>query len=174
MQINKLGLKIYVCANVVLEHFSEGLYSPEFLEGLKTFTTKWRNNLPYHVQGAQMTEYEKQECRGIEGLKRRIESDRLVRLINENQRKAQGNAAISLPVDAEQLIEDSFYRYAKAKIKFAKTNKEARQALRVYLNKGFKKHSKSLIRKYVYYRFIHCKKNQVIPVDSLNPQANNI
>lgn len=171
MQVNIMGLKIYLCADILLEHFSEGLYSQDFKKGLETFTEKWHDYLPYSIYG-KIEQSEEEESKGVDRLTRRIEDDQLVRQIwSYYESKAKGEATASLPIEAEKLIENSFYRYVKDKIKYSQTNREARLALRLYLDKGLKKHSKSLIWKYIFYRFIHSKKNQVIHFQSLNPQA---
>lgn len=173
MQVNKLGLEIYLCANILVEHFSEGLYSDEYLKGLQSFLKKWQKDIPYSLQNRKTDSDVENE--NLKNLNRRIENDRLVRMISDYYiAKSKGQTLMSLPVEAEYLIEDSFYRYAKAKIKYAQTNQEARKAIHVYKEKGYKKRFYSLIRKYLFYRFFHIKNNQVLHIQSLNPQSTEI
>lgn len=46
MQINQIGLNIYLCRNVILEHKSFGSFSKEFVASFKVFLNKWKNSLP--------------------------------------------------------------------------------------------------------------------------------
>ena len=172
MQVNQLGLKILLCTNILIEHFSVGLYSQDFLKGLQTFTEKWKDSLPYSYDDRFLESSAVKEKLAAKRLARRIEDDKLVSAIsNYYQMKAKGKNVEPLPKDAERLIEDSYYRYTKEGIKYAQTNREGRRVLRLYLDKGFKTHSKTLIMKYLYYRFGHRKKNQIVHVKSLNPEV---
>lgn len=46
MQINKIGLNVYVCYDVLFEHKSNGFFTIEFENSLKDFFKKWKKDLP--------------------------------------------------------------------------------------------------------------------------------
>jgi len=153
MQVNKVGLNIYICADIVLEHFSEGIYTSEFQQGLEDFLKKWKNDLPLSVKKINADTFQKINNDSEQKLIERLERDRLINSIRAYY--ASRDNTQKLPQEATMLIESSMVQYVKAKIKFSKTNKEAWEALKLYLNMPKPSHAWNLRWKYIYYRFIN-------------------
>lgn len=177
MQVNRLGLDIYICSNIIVEHFSEGLYSEDFLVGLNAFLNKWYAYLPF-VTTRQNNVLESSEDvdDAIKSMEMRIQKDKIIREIKYFfVVKDKKEKSIMLSPEAISVIEDSLFQYAKAKIKFSGANSEALKALMLYMHQSYHMRSKSLLWKYIYYRFINKKgQKRIIHVQSLNPQANSI
>ncbi len=167
MQVNMAGLDIYICADIVLEHFSEGMYTPEFQQGLADFLKKWKDHLPLSVENVHTDTFKEINNDAELRLAARLERDRLIKIIRTYY--ANGANMKKLPQEAMTLIEASMVQYVKAKIKFSKTNKEAWEALRRYLDMPKHSHAWNLRWKYFYYRFINRRHiKNIVSVQSLN------
>ena len=77
MQINKLGLGIFVTYDILLEHKSMGSFSDRYLANLKIFHNKWKKDLPM-VKGMNMPKDEIDSAieRAKSSFNRRIKEDK--------------------------------------------------------------------------------------------------
>ena len=154
MQVNNAKKDVYVCSDIVLEHFSEGLYTQEFEDSLRKFQEKWKTILPYSVEKIDKLKIKEKEFEAEKKLAERIEKDRLIMSIRDFYEVSEkGKFVKSLSVEAERLMEQSLLEYIKTEIKYSETNKEAYNALCLCFK--YKMKVCSMIVKYLYYRFLN-------------------
>lgn len=64
MQIHRLGLKIEIFWDILLEHKSVGNFSKQFVEARQRWFEKWENDLPV-IRGIDMTQEDIEICQNI-------------------------------------------------------------------------------------------------------------
>ena len=154
MQVNYAKKNVYICSDIVMEHFSEGLYTQEFEESLKKFLEKWRTILPYSVEEIYTSQAIEKELEAERKLAERIEKDRLIMSIRDFYDETEkGKFVKPLSKEAERLIKWSLYQYVKTEIKYSETNREAYAALCLCFK--YKIKVCDMIMKYLYYRFFN-------------------
>ncbi|MCH5307593.1 MAG: glycosyltransferase [Prevotella sp.] len=156
MQVNKTGKHIYICSNIIIEHFSKGIYTFDFKDGLSKFLRKWKDDLPYSIIDINEYDLRKLNKQAETKLEKRIKQDGLTTMIKKYFTDIHsGCVPPQLPKEAEQLIEASMYQFVKAKIKFSATNDEAFSAVKTYIYMQKKSHAWRIIWKYLYYRVLN-------------------
>lgn len=163
MQLNKSGFRIYICSDIVIEHFSEGNYTVEFHKALDAFLKKWEKELPFSVEKINPFLWGETEKRAEGKLENRIEKDKIRAQIVKAYAKNNGLGYMPLlPKGAEKIIEESVYNFTKDTIKYAATNKEAHNSLAIYKKMEYKPRMWKLMMKFCYYRFINKKHSMKI------------
>ena len=172
MQVNKSGYLIHICSNIIIEHFSEGVYTETFKESLALFIKKWQKDLPCCVEKIDAVSWQEGEREAAGKLEERIKQDAVItQIIGIYAQNKNAKQAPSLSKEAETLIESSVYQFAKDSIKYAASYKEAWKALALYKNLQCHPRLRKLIRKFLYYRFLHTNSHRHIKhIQSLRPQ----
>lgn len=153
MQVNRLGKKLYVCDDVILEHFSEGTFSESFSTGLDDFLGKWESELPL-VRGIEtpLTDevMETQACIAESHLIGRLKSD--ITMIEYRKREADGTLGL---MESEKLkvVWRREYIYIKKAIKFSVPLGQVWKLIMSYPWK-YRKFKLKLMYKLIYYRII--------------------
>lgn len=150
MQINKVGLRCCVCADIVMEHISPGTYSQQYVDNRKLFDEKWQKDLPC-VRGIRLTDRELQEHLDAseKALQRQISNDAVV--IELSRKVADYD---SLTDRERSVIEQSLWKYAKRHIVHSPTNGGAWKAVEHYLGSRYATRRMTLVFKFVYHRYI--------------------
>ncbi len=154
MQVNTLGLKLCVCDDIILEHFSEGTFTESFNEGLDHFLKKWGSLLPM-VRGCETeiseAEMRKETEQALSGYKDRLAHDCM--LLSCKKALKEGDLK-SLSKEKRKFIYRQEYVFVKKAIKSSAPFFDAWRALHNYPWKKPKLKWK-LIYKMFYYRILH-------------------
>ena len=147
MQINKLGGEIYICDNILFEHFSEGNFSADFYNSLLKFQQKWQKYLPVIV-GNDITieNLNAQGDHAEEMLLERIKRDAMIPLIRKRGVVTQAE---------KQMAADSEYAYAKKVVKYNKPFSSVISYLKQYIKDDITIKKKKIIWKFFVYRILH-------------------
>lgn len=169
MQLNKCGGHIYICSDIIIEHFSEGIYTVDFQESLDAFLKKWEKDLPFSVEEVDPLLWRDAENCAEGKLEDRIEKDKMkaqiIKIYAQNDKLEYMHL---LPQGAEQIIEESVYNFTKDTIKYAATNKKAYKSLTIYNGQRYKPRMWKLMWKFVYYRFVNrSKSRKIVQINSL-------
>lgn len=119
MQINAMGLGVFVTNDVLLEHRSEGTFSRGFTDALQVFFNKWRNDLPI-IRGAVVSDEQIQHIltRTAPYFEERLHHDAIVielrRLFAD---KRQGKAVRPYTEEERSIMDRSFYQHVKCCMK---------------------------------------------------------
>ena len=155
MQVNKLGKNLYVVTDILLEHKSEGYFSPEFEQGMTTFDNKWADFLPV-VRGATFSKEEIYDnCKDSPNrYAQRVKYD----LMYMNIRKLYSQRSEGMTVrdftDEEMLfIKQSMFRYVKSTIKNKRIPLfEVFRVVKKQLRNPLLDHKDKLFWKFIWYR----------------------
>lgn len=153
MQVNHLGKKLYVCDDVILEHFSEGTFSESFSTGLDGFLRKWASVLPL-VLGAEspLTDevMEHQTCIAENNLRQRLKSD--IIMTEYRSREVEGTLDTMEPEKLD-VVWHREYVYIKKAIKFSIPLGQAWRLIMSYPWR-YRKWKIKLMYKIIYYRLL--------------------
>ena len=156
-QIHHIGKGVYLTTDVLLEHFSEGCFTDEYLEGLQAFLHKWKDSLPL-IRGIVPSpeELEEAEKWGEKVFRERLARDNRVAAIRKNYAaKAQGKPYREFTKEEKRLIEESAYEYRRRCIKDkALSNKECWKCIREYLAIPWAHGKMNILHKFLWHRLI--------------------
>lgn len=165
MQVLQAGMKLYLCDDILLEHFSEGNYSTGFLTSLQKFQKKWKDKLPVIVGSSVSVESLKQEgVKAIEALNDRIERDANVVAIRRYwDNNVMGIEGGTLTEAQKSIIAFSEFFYMKTAIKFHPSGSIVRKMLCEYMKDELVEHKTLILWKFFLYRVLHLnyKKNNI-------------
>lgn len=159
MQVLKAGGQLFVCDDIILEHFSEGNYSTGFLDSLKIFHEKWKDSLPVIVEGNTT----KQQLAAIgskaeQKLMERISRDADVVAIRKYwQAESNGTQCVPLTNKQLELIEKTEFFHVKAAIKFHPSGDVVKKLLYEYISNPMMHHKTMMLWKYFIYRILGIK-----------------
>ncbi len=147
MQVNKIGGDIYICDDILFEHFSEGNFSTDFYTSLLKFQKKWKMCLPVIV-GENITKEDLnvQSKYAEEMLLARIKRDGMIPLIRRRGVVTQ---------DERKMIANAEYAYAKSVIKYKKPYGSVLSYLTQYIKDEVTIRKKKIIWKFFIYRILH-------------------
>lgn len=155
MQIHKLGKKVMICPDVLLEHLSVGSYTPAFVTGLSAFHAKWKDYLPV-IKTITLTDeqIEALHQRGESRLKEYIILDGvkngLKQLFSE---KAKGLPIRPFTDKEKSVMKKSKYTYCKATIKNRNLSfSEVYRSVRPYLMDHYCPNKHKIVLKFIWYR----------------------
>lgn len=155
MQVNQKGGGIYVVSDIVLEHFSLGVFSEGYLEGVVKFLAKWNDKLPCYVEGIKIENCQERLKKFKTSYERMLRMDaHTIRLRKYFAAKKLGESVEPLSKEEKKALCELEFRYAKNAIKYAKSDDEAQKSFDVFPNLPlFGKCSKfQLLVKYFFYR----------------------
>lgn len=147
MQINRIGGRIYVCDDILFEHFSEGNFSADFYTSLLKFQQKWQRYLPVIV-GCNLTteKLNEQGQHAEEMLLERIKRDGLIPLIRKRGVVTQTES---------KMVADAEYAYAKNVVKYKKPLSGVISYLAQYIKDDVTIRKKKILWKFFAYRILH-------------------
>ncbi len=147
MQVNKIGGSIYVCDDILFEHFSEGNFSADFYTSLMKFQQKWQKYLPVIV-GCDLTteKLNEQGQRAEEMLLERIKRDGMIPLIRKRGAVSQAE---------RKMVADAEYAYAKKVVKYKKPLSGVVSYLTQYIKDDVTIRKKKILWKFIAYRILH-------------------
>ncbi len=157
MQVNELGYGVFITQDILIEHYSEGTFSPEYAESYKTFARKWKHRLPLII-GTTYTqdEIETYIKRGFQEYDKRLARDMKVtalrRLLAD---QAQGKATRDLTVEEIRFMDEEAYQFRRHCIKDKQVpSAQVKAQIREYFAMPYAKKKVKLIYKYFWYRFL--------------------
>ena len=157
MQINALGLGVFVTYDVLLEHKSEGVFSENYRESLAAFKKKWETSLPF-MKGAIVSNDKIMNAmeKARPYFENRLSHDALVISIrNISALKASGKPCRAYTADEKELIDESMFRYRKDCIKDRSiSHSNAWILVKEYLHLPFASRKYSLFFKFIWYRYL--------------------
>lgn len=159
MQVKKTGGKLFVCDDIILEHFSEGNYSTGFIDSLKIFQKKWEDSLPLIVEGkTNKQQLVSMGPKAERKLMERINRDADVVAIRKYW-QAESNGIKPAPLTSKQLeiIEKTEYFHVKAAIKFHPSGDVTKKLLYDYISNPMMHHKSLMLWKYFIYRVLGIK-----------------
>ena len=164
MQVNEKGKGIYVASDIILEHFSLGVFSNGYEDGIKKFFEKWQSKLPYCNEGIDIKDCQNRLRRWKMFYDNMLKRDScIVRLRKHFAAKRAGEEVAPLTDDEKVALQELEFNYAKNVVKYATTFSKACKAFDVFPNLPlFGKYSKlKLMAKFFYYSCInnHSRKN---------------
>jgi hypothetical protein len=147
MQVNKIGGRIYICDDILFEHFSEGNFSADFYTSLLKFQQKWQELLPVIV-GCDITidNLNAQGQNAEEMLKERINRDAMIPLIRKRGVDTQSE---------RKMVADADYAYAKKVVKYKKPLSSVVSFLAEYIKDDVTIRKKKILWKFFAYRILH-------------------
>lgn len=119
MQINAMGLGVFITDDVLLEHRSEGTFSSGFTNALQLFIEKWRKDLP-KIRGVEVSDEQIQRIltKTAPYFEERLRHDAIVLgLRSLFADKRQGKAVRPYTEEEMLLMDCSFYRHVKCCMK---------------------------------------------------------
>ena len=157
MQINQLGLGVYVTDEVYMEHQSEGTFSEGYRDSLNVFFQKWNSVLPL-VRGIVLSQEEMDEAlpEAHRLFEERLKKDALIIAIRQLlQQQKEGATTRGFTTDEEELMEQSAFKARKKLIK----DKNIPIAvvwthIKEYLHYTFAHRKRKLILKFFWYRIL--------------------
>ncbi len=157
MQVNMLGLDIMVTDRIVIEHKSEGLFSNDFLDGLKVFLDKWKESLPI-AKGMSINGEDFSERLAVskQNIDLRIALDTKKTVVRELLRKKKSEKCRDFTEEEKQIMDTSAFQARKGFVKNKKiSSREVRKAILDYYRLPFSTHTIQLVLKYLWYRTFH-------------------
>lgn len=157
MQLNKRGKGIYLLADVILEHFSDGVFANGYVDGVQRFFDKWADLLPCCIDGMKIEECMQRLKKGKAFYYALLERDKnIMRLRRYFAAKKAGEEIDPLTDDELKTLQKLEFKYSKCVIKFAPNFSSAIKCFDVFPNLPlFGKYSKlKLLYKFIYYRCI--------------------
>jgi glycosyltransferase involved in cell wall biosynthesis len=157
MQINQLGLGVFVTHDVLLEHFSEGTFSAGYSDSLEVFARKWKDCLPL-IKGIYISEEAISEAL-VTAQKlfcERLSHDAIViGLRKKLGTRKDGKEHLDYTHEEKQVMEESAFTYRKWSIK----NKELDNAyvwalVLQYLKAPYATRKCKIIMKFIWYRLL--------------------
>lgn len=175
MQVNERKKGIYLVSDIVLEHFSEGVFADGYLDGINKFFSKWADSLPCCIKGMNVESCAERLKKGKAFYKKILVRDKMIMSLRKYfAAKKAGEPVGPLTNDDIRSFQRLEFRYAKCVIKYSPTQKEALRAFDTFQNLPlFGKYSKiKLIGKFFFYRYISpnkkWKKNSIYLADKKN------
>ena len=164
MQLNERGKGIYVAPDIVLEHFSLGVFAGGYVDGIKKFFAKWENRLPFAIESVKIKDCQERLRKYKALYQKMLRRDKnIVSLRAYYAAKRAGEAVPPLTKEEKRTLQMLEFRYGKCAVKFAPTMSEACKAFRVFPNlPWFGKYSRAkLLYKFCFYQLFdtHRKKN---------------
>jgi glycosyltransferase involved in cell wall biosynthesis len=160
MQINQLGLGVFVTYDVLLEHKSMGVFSDSYQENLEIFHRKWKDCLPM-VKGMMLSKEEIDHAveEAQDYFNGRMSDDhRKIELRRLLIQKSQRADTRKLTKQEKKRIDKSAYRCRRVYLKDKKmTTSEAWTGVKEYLRSPYAKKRGRLLSKFLWYRIIHRK-----------------
>lgn len=157
MQVNQLGLGVFVTHDILLEHKSEGTFSEGYKDSLAVFANKWKTCLPL-IKGMVVNDEEVNEALAKAQVlfdKRLAQDAIIIRIRKFFNAKKNGVQCPELNSEEIQLLDESAYKYRKNCIKNKKlSNDEVWPLIRQYMKSQYTIHKFKLLRKYVWYRIL--------------------
>lgn len=165
MQVNQKGGGIYVVSDIVLEHFSEGVFANGYLDGIDRFFSKWEKELPCCIDGMKIEDCLERLNKGKAYYENILVRDRnIAKLRSYYAAKRDGEEVAPLTEDDREALQMLEFRYAKTAAKYSPNLKEASKAFCVFPNLPmFGKYSKiKILFKLFYYQYLntHRKRKQ--------------
>ncbi|MCM1078855.1 MAG: glycosyltransferase family protein [Bacteroidales bacterium] len=155
MQIHNIGKKVLVCDDILLEHISEGSYSPSFEKSLDAFHNKWKDFFPI-VKTISLDPWQTKELyqRGEENLKEQIELESIKGELKELfAEKERGHSVRPFTNVEKKIMGKSKYAYCKAVIRDpGKSFGEVCRNIRPYLRDDCCPHKIKIVLKLMTYR----------------------
>lgn len=162
MQVNQAGKGVYVCQDVMLEHFSEGTFTEGFKDSLKLFFEKWDKVLPM-TKGCTITPQQlavqMERARGL--YDKRFADDAIIVGLKKKFRENDIKKLSAKDFTDEELkiMEKSMFRCARYTMKNKRYHfDEALDVLKSYCHLFYAPRKTKLISKFIWYRFIKFKK----------------
>jgi hypothetical protein len=158
MQINMLGLGIFVTYDVLLEHKSMGTFSDEYRANLDIFHQKWKKQLPM-VRGMMMTTEDVEEATAhaksyFEG---RMTDDKVKIELRHILSHHRGNSR-KLTKQEKKRIDKSAYRCRRANLKNSDVStSEAWSSVKDYVRSPYATKRGRLLSKFLWYKVIRHK-----------------
>jgi GT2 family glycosyltransferase len=157
MQINAMGLGVFVTNDVLLEHRSEGTFSRGFTDALQVFFDKWRNNLPM-IRGAMVSDAQIQHIliHTATYFEERLRHDAIViELRRLFAQKRLGKAVRPYTEEERSVMDRSFYQHIKCCIKNHRIPaSEVWATVRRYCRSEFARHPWKVRLKFLWYRVL--------------------
>ena len=159
MQINMLGLGIFVTYDVLLEHKSMGTFSDGYRANLEIFHQKWKKQLPM-VRGMMVTAEEVAEATEqakayFEG---RMNDDKVKIELRHILSHHRGNSR-KLTKQEKKRIDKSAYRCRRANLKNSDVStSEAWSSVKDYVRSPYATKRGRLLSKFLWYKVIRHKR----------------
>lgn len=115
MQVNTIGLGVFMTHDILLEHKSEGTFSQGYADSLKVFSQKWKTCLPL-VKGTIVTKEETEAAidKAIPLFQERLERDKiLIGLRKLFMDKKKGLPVRAYTEEEIELMDESAFRHRK-------------------------------------------------------------
>ncbi|MBR4276282.1 MAG: hypothetical protein IKQ32_04895 [Prevotella sp.] len=163
MQVNKKGGGIYIVSDIVLEHFSEGIFANGYPDGIIKFLDKWKSNLPYCIDGMKMEDCQERLNKGKAYYEKILVRDsKIAKLRSYYAAKRAGENVVPLTEEGRKALQMLEFRYAKIAVKYAPNFAEASKAFSVFPNLPmFGKHSKTkILLKLLYYQYLNTRRKK--------------
>lgn len=155
MQINMLGLGVFVTYDVLLEHKSMGAFSDEYRANLDIFHRKWKKQLPMvrgmMVPPAEVAEATEKAKAYFEG---RLADDR-VKIELRNLLSHRRGYSRKLTKQQKKRIDKSAYRCRRTYLKSGEmSTSEAWSGVKEYVRSPYATKRGRLLSKFVWYRIL--------------------
>ena len=157
MQIVQTGRRLFVTADVLLEHRSEGNFSAAYADSVETFMQKWAHLLPCRRGGdSHEQETEEKDLAARRRMDERVAHDTAVARLHELfAAKREGKACRDYTEEEKRIMDRSVYQSCKLAMKQRQVGTpEALARLRDYLAWPLARQRARLIRKFVWYRIL--------------------
>ena len=164
MQVNQIGLGVFVTHDVLLEHFSEGTFSAGYSDSLDIFARKWKNSLPL-IKGISVSEQDINEAlvRAQKLYSERLYRDAIVIGLRKKL-SLEKNGGLDYSFEEKQLMEKSAFTYRKWCIKNDELDNVDVWALVLqYLRAPYATRKCKLVTKYLWYRLLKFGKMDKTP-----------
>ncbi len=163
MQINKMGLGVFIVFEVFIEHKSEGTYSEGYRKSLEVFAEKWKADLPF-VRGmyVEPDRMKKALDKAFITFEERLHQDALIiglrKLFND---KKKGLPVRDFTEEEIELMNKSAYRCRKYYIKHTSVpNDVVWKIILDYIKLPYAQKKWKLIKKFFWYRILRMKKKK--------------
>lgn len=157
MQVNQMGLGVFVTYDVLLEHKSEGTFSEGYKDSLAVFANKWKDCLPL-IKGMVVSNEQINEALTKAQImfdKRLAHDAIIIRLRKFFNAKRNGEQCPELTDEEIQVLDESAFSYRKICIKNKElTNSDVWPLICQYMKSPYAKRKAKLLTKYVWYRVI--------------------
>lgn len=157
MQVNTIGLGVFVTHDILIEHQSEGTFANSYRDSLAVFLEKWQAHLPL-VRGAFVSSDKiKEETRlGLERFEKRMSADLVttdLRQVFSSQKKGQPGR--NLNKEELAIVDKSSFTCRRRCLKDPYiSTRQAWMLVKEYLSLPYARHKIKLIFKFVWYRFL--------------------
>ena len=158
MQVNQLGLGVFMTYDVLLEHQSEGTFSEGYRKSLQAFADKWSGSLPM-IRGMYVTqeEIDKALAKASTYFEERLHNDALVIGLRKLfAQRHEGKTVRAYTKEEKILMDDSLFACCRQFIKNKKEVSAAKawSAVSSYCAKPYATRRFKVFAKFLWYRFL--------------------